>query len=113
MATMHLVVRHPQGSHDAQARHVSNEIYLGGLEDKIEDFVERLHQTGMCLRQRFCTVQNPVVRTLAWEKANSCLLHPNVIAYTNATNAGNKRSFSVVKVDGAILTRQKRQRDMG
>jgi len=36
-----------------------------------------------------------------------------VIAHTNATNAGNKRSFSVVKVDNAISTRRKRQRDMG
>ena len=36
-----------------------------------------------------------------------------MIAHTNATNAGNKRSFSVVKVDDAISTRQKRQRDMG
>jgi len=38
-----------------------------------------------------------------------------VIAHTNATNAGNKHSFSVVKVNDAILTRQKRhrERDMG
>jgi len=28
-------------------------------------------------------------------------------------NAGNKHFLSVVKVDNAILTRQKRQRDMG
>ena len=36
--------RHPQGSHDAQARRISNEIYSGGLGDKMEDWVERLHQ---------------------------------------------------------------------
>ena len=47
------------------------------------------------------------------EKANFHLSHPDVIAHTNATNAGNKRSFSVVKVDDAILTRRKRQRDIG
>ena len=75
--------------------------------------MERLHQTGMRLRQRFCTVQNPVIRALAREKTNSPSSHPDVIAHTNATNAGNKRSFSVVKVDDAILTRRKRQRDMG
>ena len=75
--------------------------------------MERLHQNGMRLRQRFCTVQNPVIRALAREKANSHSSHPDVIAHTNATNAGNKRSFSVVKVDDAISTRRKRQRDMG
>ena len=67
----------------------------------------------MHLRQRFCTVQNPVIQALVREKVNSHSLHPNVIAHTNATNAGNKRSYSVVKVDDAILTRRKRQRDMG
>ena len=36
-----------------------------------------------------------------------------MIAHTNATNAGNKRSFSVVKVDDAISKSRKRQRDMG
>ena len=84
-----------------------------GLGDKMEDWVERLHQTEMRLRQRFCTVQNPVIRALAWEKANSRSSHPDVIAHTNAVNAGNKHFLSVVKVDNAILTRQKRQRDMG
>jgi hypothetical protein len=50
---------------------------------------------------------------LAREKANSRLSHPGVIAHTSATNAGNNHSFSVLKVDDSILTRQKRQRDMG
>ena len=85
----------------------------GGLGDKMEDWVERLHQTGMRLRQRFHTVQNPVIQALAREKANSRCEHPDVIAHTNATNGGNKRSFSVVKVDNALSTRRKRQRDMG
>ncbi len=31
----------------------------GGLGDKMEDWVECLHQTGMRLQQRFRTVQNP------------------------------------------------------
>ena len=79
----------------------------------MEDWVERLHQAGMRLRQRFRKVQNLVIRALAWEKANSRSSHPDVIAYTNVMNAGNKRSFSVMKVDDAISTRRKRQRDMG
>ena len=85
----------------------------GGLGDQKEDWVEQLHQTGMRLQQHFCMVQNPVIQVLAREKVNSHLSHPDVIAHTNATNAGNKRSFSVVKVGDAISTRQKRQRDMG
>ena len=79
----------------------------------MEDWVEKLHQTGMGLRQHFRTVKNPVIRTLAREKANSRSSHPNVIAHTSATNAGNKRSFSVMQVEDVISTRQKRQRDMG
>jgi hypothetical protein len=75
--------------------------------------MECLHQTGMRLRQRFRTVQNPAIRAVAWEKASSRSSHPNVIAHTNATNAGKKHSFSVVKIGVSILTRQKKQQDMG
>jgi hypothetical protein len=52
---------------------------LVGLGDKMEDWVEHLHQSGMRMRQHFCTVQNPLLRALAHEKANSCNMHPNVI----------------------------------
>ncbi len=79
----------------------------------MEDWVERLHQTGMRLRQRFRTVQNLAIRTVAREKASSRSSHPNVIAHTEATNAGNKRSFSVVKIDDSISMRRKKQQDMG
>jgi hypothetical protein len=37
----------------------------GGLGNKMEDWVERLHQTRMRMRQQFCTVQNPLVWGLA------------------------------------------------
>jgi hypothetical protein len=74
----------------------------GGLGNKMEDWVERLHQTGMCLQERFLRVQNPVVRAQAREKAHSCSSHPDVIAHTDATNAGNKCSFSGEKVDNTI-----------
>ncbi len=36
-----------------------------------------------------------------------------MIAHTDATNLGNKCSFSVAKVHVTILTHQKKQRDMG
>jgi hypothetical protein len=37
----------------------------GGLGNKIDDWVERLHQTGMRMRQGFCTVGNPLVWVVA------------------------------------------------
>ncbi len=80
----------------------------GGLEDKMEDWVECLHQTGMRLQQHFSTVQNPDIHAVAQEKASSRSSHPNVIAHTKATDAGNKRSFSVAKTDDSISTRQKK-----
>ncbi len=48
-----------------------------------EDWVERQHQIGMRLRQRFRTVRNPLVRALAREKANSRNTHLDVIAHTD------------------------------
>ena len=79
----------------------------------MEDWVECLHQTGMRLQLRFCTVQNPAIRANAREKASFCSSHPNVIAHTNATNLGNKQSFSVAKVEDTISTRKKKQCDIG
>ncbi len=36
-----------------------------------------------------------------------------MIAHTDATNAGNKHSFSVEKVDDTITMQRKRQRNLG
>jgi hypothetical protein len=84
----------------------------GGLGDKMEDWVERLHQTGMRLRQRFRTVQNPLVRAVAREKAHSRNVHPEVIAHIELTNEGNKRNLTQKKIDN-IATQRKIQRDVG
>ena len=84
----------------------------GGLGNKMEDWVERLHQTGMRMRQRFRTVQNPLVRALVREKADSCNAHPDVIANLEATNKRNKRKYVSEKKVDVIGTRRKRQRDM-
>ena len=65
----------------------------GGLGDKMKDWVERQHQTGMQMRQRFCTVQNPIARAQARKKVHSRNSHPDVIAKLEATNEGNKRKF--------------------
>ena len=71
----------------------------GGLGDKMEDWVERLHQTGKRQRLRYRTVQNPVVRSLAREKANSRNMHPDVIAQTDKIKEGSKRNLTEQKAD--------------
>ena len=66
----------------------------GGLGDKMEDWVEQLHQTRMRMRQQFHTVQNPLVwALLAREKADSHNAHPDVIANLEATNKRNKHKL--------------------
>ncbi len=85
----------------------------GGLGDKMEDWVERLQQTGMHLRQQFRTIQSPVMHAHARERVSSHSTHPVVIAHTIATNAGNKHSFSRTKSDDMIAMSRKMQRDMG
>ena len=64
--------------HNMMLKHVGWQMtnIKGGLGNNMEDWVERLHQTGMRMRQRFRTVQNPLVRALAREKADSCDTHP-------------------------------------
>ena len=84
----------------------------GGLGDKMEDWVERLHQTGKRQRLRYRTVQNPVIRSLAREKANSRNMHPDVIAQTDKINKGSKRNLAEQKADLVGMLR-KRQRDVG
>ena len=84
----------------------------GGLGDKMEDWVERLHQTGKRQRLRYRTVQNPVVRSLAREKANSRNMHPDVIAQTDKIKEGSKRNLTEQKTDLVGMLR-KRQRDFG
>ena len=55
----------------------------------MEDWVERLHQWGMQQRRQFRTVQNPLVRANAREKAASRKTHPEVLAQMDAMNQGN------------------------
>ena len=75
------------------------------------DWVERLHQTGKHQCLRYCTVQNPVVCSLAREKANSHNMHPDVIAQINKINKGSKRNLAEQKADLVGILR-KRQRNV-
>ena len=71
----------------------------GGVGNKMEDWVERLHQDGKQKRLRFCTVQNPIARVHAREKAHSRNMHPDVISQTNKINEGNKCNLAESKTD--------------
>ena len=81
----------------------------GGLGDKMEDWVERLHQWGMQQRRRFCTVQNPLVCAMAREKASSCNTHPDVLAQVEATDEGNKRKLSEINEVDILSIKRKMQ----
>jgi hypothetical protein len=85
----------------------------GGLGDKMEDWVERQHQWGMRMRRRFRTVQDPLVRALAREKAASRNMHPDVLAQVESTDVGNKRNFSSEKKANPISIKRQKQRDEG
>lgn len=84
----------------------------GGIGDKVEDWVERWHQTGIRLRQRFRCVKNPMVRARARDKAVYRNTHPDVIACLEAVNRGSKRKLVKRNIDYVEL-RRKRQRDEG
>jgi len=84
----------------------------GGLGDKMEDWMERLHQWGIRMRRRFRTVQDPLVRAHAREKASSRCNHPDVLAQVDETDAGNKRKLSEKKAD-LLSARRKKQRNEG
>ena len=84
----------------------------GGLGDKMEDWVEHLHKWGIRMRRRFRTVQDPLVRAHAREKASSRCNHPDVLAQVDETDAGNKRKLSEKKAD-LLSARQKKQRNEG
>jgi hypothetical protein len=77
----------------------------------MEDWVECLHQWGMQQRRHFCTVQNPLVRAVAQEKAGSRNTHPDVLAQVKATDKGNKRKISEKKEVDILLIKQKWQRN--
>ncbi len=66
--------------------------------------------SNRCLRYRM--VQNPVVCSLAREKANLHNMPPDVIAQTDKINEGNKRNLAEQKADLAGML-QKRQRNVG
>jgi len=70
----------------------------GGLGDKVEDWVERLHQTGIRLRLRFRTVKNHFVCAVARDKAHYRSMHPDVISHIDAVDEGSKRNLEKEKL---------------
>jgi hypothetical protein len=84
----------------------------GGLENKMEDWVELLHQWGVRMCRRFRTVQDPLVCALARKKAASRNMHPNVLAKVESTDVGSKQNLSERKAD-LILIKQQKQHNEG
>ncbi len=82
------------------------------MGDKLEDWVERLHQTGICLRLCFCTVKNAIVRALARDKAHYCNMHPDVIACVDVVNEGSKCNMVEKNID-RVEARRKKQCNEG
>ena len=84
----------------------------GGSGNKMEDWVERLHQDGKRKLLHFCTVQNPITRAHAREKAHSRNMHSDMMSQTNKINKGNKHNLAESKTD-LVGTLKKKQRDIG
>ena len=59
---------------------------VGGLGDKMEDWVECLHQSGKRQHQRFRTVWSGKDQALAIANANAHGMNPSVIAQINMIN---------------------------
>jgi hypothetical protein len=84
----------------------------GGIGDKMEDWVERMHQDGIHERRCFWIVKNPKIRAIAREKVHVQDTHADVIAFANELTEGNKRNLSEPKVD-TILVKRKMQHNVG
>jgi hypothetical protein len=96
---------HTKGACNAAPCPIADDEFPGGVRDKMENWVVRLHQWGMQQRRRFCTVQDPLLWALAREKATSCNMHPNALAQVEEMDAGNKQKLSEKKAV-VILTKK-------
>jgi hypothetical protein len=76
------------------------------------DWVGCIHQTGKPQRLCYCMVQNPIVCSLAREKANLRNMHPDVTTQTYKINEGNKCNLAELNTD-LMGTLQKRQSNIG
>ncbi len=86
-------------------------IFRGGSRDKMEDWVECLHQWGMQQRRQFWTVQDPLVRTLAREKFWQ---HPSWCACSSGCDGHGEQAKIVREKGGCLIsTRLKLQQDVG
>jgi hypothetical protein len=63
------------------------------------------------MRRRFRTVQDPLVRALAREKAAFRNMHPDVLAQVESTDVGNKQNLSERKADPILIKRQKQRNE--
>ena len=85
--------------------------YMGGVRRQ-NGRLGRATASRWEARLRFHTVQSPIARAHAREKAHLRNMHPDVISQTNKINEGNKRNLAESRTD-LVRTLRKNQRDIG
>jgi len=68
--------------------------HLGGLGDKMEDWVERAHQDGARRRRRFYFTRNAALRAKATARIEHRDTKAEVIAYQEGMDVRHKKTFS-------------------
>ena len=86
---------------------------LGGLGDKLEDWVERAHQTGARKRKRWASTIDRDVRANSRSKIEARDSHPEVRAYTAGVDERNKRKFKdeSARVSKVEIRKQERMKN--
>ena len=80
----------------------------GGLEDKMEDWVELMHQWGMWLRRRLRTVKDPLVRVNTRTIVLQRDKNPFVVAFSEAVKEGARRNIKNQKKLKETLRKEER-----
>ena len=84
----------------------------GGLGDKLEDWVERAHQTGAQNRKRWASTIDRDVRATSRSKIEARDSNPNVVAHKAGVDERAKRNFNeeAIKVKVSAQEIRKKQR---
>ena len=99
---VHLMLKHVEGQTRSLPR---------GLGDKMEDWVELMHQWGMRLRRRLRTVKDPLVRANTRAKVLQRDTNPAVVAYSEAVQDGARRNMKNQKKLRETLRKEERERN--
>jgi hypothetical protein len=94
-------------------KHVEWQMKLlpGGLGDKMEDWVELMHQWGMRLRRRLRTVKDPLVHANTRARVLQRDTNPSVVAYSEEVKDGARRNTKNQKKLKETLRKEERKRN--